>query len=463
MTALVDRHTHGAHNLAEAADYLYRLRRNSPNVGLTRANALLERLGNPQNAVPTVHVAGTAGKGSVSAFTSAVLTAHGFRVGTHLSPHVRSILERFQINGASVCAADFVEAVRALGSAVESLAQTTVGEPTFFEALNAVAFTRFADAELDYAVIETGLGGLLDATNTIQRQDKLAVLTRIGIDHTKVLGATVAEIAAHKAGILPTGGQGIVVRHHQASVRDTIADAARSRHCHLDVVDPGEVSCTVDAAGTILHFDGRKFPLGLQGHHQAVNAVLALRAVHHLARRDGWALDLAAVRTGLANTWLPGRFERHTVDGRALILDGAHNSVKLAALVDTVRALHPGCRVTWVVASKADKDIRAVLAAIAPIAASVIATQLPHDADGPTAPSMSAARISELAQARGLRAVAVDHPADAIGMALRTGDGPIVVTGSFLHLAAADRYLATITSDRPQILRGRHLHTTRLV
>jgi hypothetical protein len=188
MTALVDRHTHGAHNLPEAADYLYRLRRNSPNVGLTRATALLERLGNPQNAVPTVHVAGTAGKGSVSAFTSALLTAHGFRVGTHLSPHVRSILERFQINGASVCAADFVGAVRALGSAVESLAQTAVGEPTFFEALNAVAFTRFAEAELDYAVVETGLGGLLDATNTIQRHDKLAVLTRIGIDHTKVLG-----------------------------------------------------------------------------------------------------------------------------------------------------------------------------------------------------------------------------------------------------------------------------------
>ena len=194
---------------------------------------------------------------------------------------------------------------------VESLTDTPLGTPTFFEAANAIAFTRFAAAALDYAVVETGIGGLLDATNTITRSDKLAVLTRIGLDHTNLLGDTVAEIAAHKAGILPTGGHGVVLRHHQARVRATIAETARRKRCHLDVLDPRDVSCTVDPAGTVLHLGDTQYPLGLQGHHQGVNAALALRAARYLAQRDGWTLDPAAIRTGLASTW-PARQDRAT-------------------------------------------------------------------------------------------------------------------------------------------------------
>ena len=426
--------------VAAATGYLYRLPRGGKDVGLARAGALFDRLGSPQNAVRTVHVAGTAGKGSVGAFVAAMLSAHGHRVGVHLSPHVRSILERFQFGGDPIHATDFVDAVRTLAPVVESMVDTPLGAPTFFEAANAIAFTRFAAEQVDYAVVETGIGGLLDATNTITRRDKLAVVTRIGIDHTDLLGDTVAEIARHKAGILPTGGHGIVLRHHQDSVRAAIAETARVRHCSLDVVDPREISCRVSPAGTSLRLDDADLPLGLQGRHQGVNAALALRTVRFLARRDGWRLDPHAVREGLARAWLPGRFERRILDGREVILDGAHNGVKLAALVDTLRALHPDRRANWVLAVKADKDLHAVLAAIAPVAHTVVATEF--------AGSIPAGTVAEQARVRGLCAVAVVDPVAAVRTALVTGDGPVVVSGSFLHLGAVDDALGILANTR---------------
>lgn len=450
MTAVLAGISPATVDLDAATHYLYGLPRGSKQVGLARAVELFGLLGSPQNAVRTVHIAGTAGKGSVSAFVAAILDAHGFRVGTHLSPHVRSILERVQIGGRPVPVEFFVDAVNRLRPVVERLQASPLGTPTFFEALNAVAFTTFATGGLDYAVIETGIGGRLDATNAITRPDKLAVIGRIGLDHTHLLGETVAEIAGHKAGILATDGHGIVLRHHQASVRNTISATARTRRCTVDTVDPREICCTADPSGTVLHTGDQDFRLGLQGRHQGVNAVLAIRAARHLALRDGWALDGAAVRTGLAYARLPGRFERHRVAGRDVILDGAHNNVKLVALTDTVRAMYPRARATWVLAARADKDLQSMLATIAPLAGRVIATRLPDDGAGPAAPSVPAQHVFEAARARGISAVAVDDPAAAVQYALTTADsGPIVVTGSFLHLAAADAALRDARTPCP--------------
>ncbi|SLI24200.1 folylpolyglutamate synthase/dihydrofolate synthase [Mycobacteroides abscessus subsp. bolletii] len=429
--------------LDEAIDYLYRLPRGSKPVGLLRAEEFFRQLGSPQDAVRTVHVAGTAGKGSVSAFVASILTAHGFQVGTHVSPHVRTILERFQIGGAPISPLEFIKTVRDLAPTINAVAATQLGTPTFFEATNAVAFSQFASGRLDYAVVETGVGGLFDATNTISRRDKLAVITQIGIDHVRLLGDTTVKIAAHKAGILPVDGHAIVLRHHEARVRTTISQAAQSKHCRTYVVDPRAISCSVDPAGTVLHVDDATYPLGLQGHHQGINAILALHATRYLADRDGWRLTPEAIRKGLAQTWLPGRFERHTVAGRDVILDGAHNNVKLIALVETVRACYPGRRATWVLAAKADKDLQSVLTAITPIAASVVGTQLPEVRACPVAPCIPATAVAEQARARGLPAFAVADPAVAVEIALNLNAGPIVVTGSFLHLSAADRTLTT--------------------
>ena len=170
--------------------------------GLVRARALFGALGDPQDRFRAVHVAGTAGKGSVSTFVASLLRAHGFRVGAHLSPHAYCLLERFQLDGGPAPAELVDAALARIRPAVEAVEQAGHGRPSFFEVTNGIAFSLFAD-RVDYGVVETGLGGLLDSTNTISRADKLAVITPIGLDHQDLLGATVREIATQKAGVLP--------------------------------------------------------------------------------------------------------------------------------------------------------------------------------------------------------------------------------------------------------------------
>ncbi|MGY1624995.1 bifunctional folylpolyglutamate synthase/dihydrofolate synthase [Geodermatophilus sp. SYSU D00965] len=286
--------------------------------GLARARALFGALGDPQDRFRAVHVAGTAGKGSVSTVVASLLRSHGFRVGAHVSPHVYSLLERFQLDGAPA-AAELVDAeLDRVRPAVEAVERAGHGRPSFFEVTNAVAFGLFAD-RVDYGVVETGVGGLLDSTNTIARADKLAVITPIGLDHQDLLGTTLGEIAAQKAGILPWGGRAVAVRQDSPEVEDVLAAEAARRGCALRWVDPGPpaVRAWTGAGGTELRLRGQPpLSLGLTGRHQAGNAHLALRAVEALAARDGWALDADAVWDGLRSATLPGRFERRVIGSR---------------------------------------------------------------------------------------------------------------------------------------------------
>jgi dihydrofolate synthase / folylpolyglutamate synthase len=240
---------------------------------------LLRRLGDPQESVPTVHVAGTAGKGSVCTFVVAILTAHGFRVGAHLSSHAYQLVERFQIDGRPVSGDVLVDELDRVRPQIESVRRTGLGRPSFFEVTNAIAFGIF-ERTADYSVIETGIGGLLDSTNVIARRDKLAVLTPIGLDHTGVLGATRPEIAAQKAGILPMGGRAVSARN-DADVNALIAAAASRRQTDLNFVELDAVirDARVGRQGTGLRLPGQdELALGLQGRHQAGNAALAMQA-----------------------------------------------------------------------------------------------------------------------------------------------------------------------------------------
>jgi dihydrofolate synthase/folylpolyglutamate synthase len=410
-------------------------------VGLARARALFGALGHPQDRFRAVHVAGTAGKGSVSTFVASLLGAHGFRVGTHLSPHVYSLPERFQVDGGPAPAELVDAALARIRPAVEAVARAGQGRPSFFEVTNAIAFCLFAD-RVDYGVVETGLGGLLDSTNTMSRADKVAVITPIGLDHQEILGATVGEIAAQKAGILPVGGRALAARPRTAEVRDVLRAEAARRRCALQWVDlvAPSVRARTGPGGTALRLRGRPpLPLGPTGRHQAGNAYLALRAVEAIAARDGWVLDETAVRRGLRSATLPGRFERRLIDGRPVILDGAHNPLKLAALVATLRDVHPGARVPWVLAFKQDKDLAGALHVLAPAASVVIATEF-HTSGGDHAAggSVPAERIAAAAADRGLPTTVQRTPALALARAREHADDalPVVVSGSF-HLLAA--------------------------
>ena len=411
--------------------------------GLTRARALFGALGDPQDRFRAVHVAGTAGKGSVSAFVASLLRAHGFRVGTHLSPHVYCVLERFQVDGGPA-PAELVEAALArIRPAVEAVERAGHGRPSFFEVTNAIAFSLFAD-RVDYGVIETGLGGLLDSTNTISRADKLAVITPIGLDHQDLLGATVREIAAQKAGVLPFGGRAVAARQRDAGVERVLGAEAVRRGCDLRWVDlgPPAVRAWTGPGGTELHVRSQpSLSLGLTGRHQAGNAHLALRAVEAMAARDGWSLDADAVCLGMRSATLPGRFERRVIAGRTAVLDGAHNPMKLAALVATLHDVYPGTRLPWVLAFKQDKDLRAAVRVIAPSASLVVATQFATgDGDHPAGRSVAAEQITMAAGECGVEAVVEEDAACAVARAAERAEAglPVVVSGSF-HLLAAVR------------------------
>jgi|KBSSwiStaDraftv2_1062776.scaffolds.fasta_scaffold03012_3 dihydrofolate synthase/folylpolyglutamate synthase len=397
--------------------------------GLAVTRALLARLGEPQEEYRAVHVAGTAGKGSVSAFISAILVAHGFRVGTYTSPHVHSILERFQLGGRPAPAPEVGAALQATREAARYLSEP----PSFFETATATAFSLFRDRTVDYAVIETGIGGLLDATNTIRRPDKLAVLSAIGLDHVDLLGPTLSDIAAQKAGILPRGGQAVVLGAG-TEVATAIARVAARRSCALDVLAPDDEARALPAT----------LGLALPGAHQRVNAALAVAAGARLACRDGWSLDGGRTRAALSGVHLPGRFERRRYQGHDVILDGAHNPLKLAALAATLTRALPGRDPVWVVAFKGDKAVSESLRAL-PAGAVVVATEYGAGGLGrPPAAPVPARLLAELAAGHALVAV----PASGVGramdqaLALARPDSPIVVTGSFYLAAEAGAYLA---------------------
>ncbi|MFF0501813.1 bifunctional folylpolyglutamate synthase/dihydrofolate synthase [Nocardia aobensis] len=390
-----------------------------------RAARLLAALGDPQNAIPAIHVAGTAGKGSVCAFVTAVLRAHGFRVGTYTSPHVHSLLERFQLNGASATVEAFVPALRVVR---EQVAELGGRGPTMFEAATVAAFVFFERERVDYGVVETGIGGLRDATNTITRRDKLAVLTSIGFDHTEILGDTLGEIATQKAGILAEGGDALALAGG-VEVDAAIAAEAAHRDCFVRMVAPATAAAI--GADTL----GNTTPQ----RHQRINAGLALLAVERLAFRDGWIVDPIRAVKALRGVHLPGRFERMNWFGHQLVLDGAHNPLKLAALVASARIERPGRKLVWVLAMKADKSTRDMMRLLAPVARAVVVTEYDFSASGRGRGSAApASMLAAEATGAGIESVWIEStPVDALRRAteLTRDDDPVIVTGSFYLVA----------------------------
>lgn len=414
---------------------------------MERGRALLAAIGNPQDELRAVHVAGTAGKGSVVAFVANILRSHGLSVGAHLSPHVCSVAERFQLYGRPVAAEVIARELDRLAAPARAMSTSAHGRPTYFEVLNALAFQLFADERVDYAVVETGIGGLHDATNTLNRSDKLAVVTAIGLDHTRVLGTTLAEIALQKAGILPRDGSAIAIRSEVAEVNRVLAEEAARRCCALELVDPAATVHDIvrrGRSGWTFSYTGSHrlthLQPGLEGRHQIENAALALRAVEQLATRDGWTLCPDAVRRGLSRTALPGRFERRTWRTHELVLDVAHNPVKLASLVSGLEDAFPGRRFVWVLALKQDKDVRGALEVIAPVAATVVATQFAAPGgDHPPESSLPAPLVAEAARRAGVPSVQIapdPHAALEQAVGLSPTTQPVVVAGSFQLLAA---------------------------
>jgi dihydrofolate synthase/folylpolyglutamate synthase len=402
-----------------AVDALFARTAGGVKPGLERTEALLAAIGNPHKRLRAFHVAGTNGKGSVCATLDSLLAAKGLRVGRYTSPHLVDFRERILVGGRPIGEAEVADWLTAHDALIERLGAT------FFEATTALAFDHFARAEVDVAVIETGLGGRLDSTNVIE--PIASVVTSIGMDHTDLLGNTLEEIAVEKAGIFKRRA-GAIVGERNVAIAWQLREIAEMRGATpILVVDAdwkvGEIE-VIDGATTFSLGDGaeaQRFRTPLVGDHQAFNAALAI--VTLLASGDEWAPTAAQTVNGLRNVRLPGRFQRVG----QFIFDVAHNPAGAKVVADTMRQLDAARPVTTVLAVLADKDWRAMIDALAPVTDRFVLTV------APTAPTSRLWDVNAaLAYAR--EAGYSGEIAATLGNALeiaRSEGGTALVTGSF--------------------------------
>lgn len=343
-------------------------------IGLERMRDFMHALGDPQEKLRYVHIAGTNGKGSACVMTQSILTAAGFRTGLYISPHLDQFNERISIDGETISDAD----LRRLAARVRAAAETLGEEPTDFEMITAMAFCWFEEQRCDLVVLEVGMGGRLDATNVISSPEVCAIM-HIGLDHTEFLGDTVEKVAAEKAGILKPGAD-CVLYHQLPGVMEVVqkrfADVNLGAAARLITTNPAAFTArtrTID--GQVFDYRNRpELRIQLLGNYQMENAMAVLDIIDCLQRR-GWGISENAIRAGLAQATWPGRFELLSRNP-LLIVDGAHNPNGVEALVDTIRAYFPDQKINFVMGVMKDKDYHTMLRLIAPYAARFI-TELP--------------------------------------------------------------------------------------
>ena len=401
-------------------------------LGLDSIGAVCDELDRPERAYRTVIVAGTNGKGSVTAIAATALAAAGYRTGRYTSPHLVRLEERFALDGVDV-SRDVVDeaAQRVLDAEARALARGRLEAPvTFFELTTAVAFEIFRRARVDVAVLEVGLGGRFDATNIAS--PAAAAITTIDLEHTRHLGTTLAAIAFEKAGVIKPG-MVVVTGERKAEADAVIRAAVADRGATLVPAFEGvrhEVS--IEGWRTILTLDtpaGRYGPLdlALRGRHQADNATVAVRLLESLAFCD-LSVPHAAIERALVTTSWPGRLQ--LIDwnhDRQLLLDAAHNPAGMARLAEYLQEAVPG-GLPVVLGVVNDKDARQMLQVLRPVATHLVVTEPPGSRAWP------AAELASLARTLGFAAECHPDPIDAIDRAFGTGAHTVCVAGSIFLL-----------------------------
>lgn len=377
--------------------------------GLTteRTFRLAGLVDSPQEQLRVVHVAGTSGKTSTAYYTARLLRAAGARVGLTVSPHITSITERVQINGRPLDEAVFCRYMS------EFLPQVVRGEadlPSYFEVMMVFALWVFAREGVDYAVVETGLGGLHDSSNICRRGDKLCIITDIGIDHTHILGDTIEAIAAQKAGIIALGNH--VIMHGQApEIVGVITRQATLQSAALEVL-----------------------PAADYANYQDRNFALSQAAYDYLAGQDGLPVVTDEQRAEVRRGEVPGRLQVRRQAHSMIILDGAHNEQKMYTLVRTLKEMYPGRKWAVVFAMKSNKDYAAVIPIIAPLAKRAIAVPLHTNQDmhnASVAPEVLAAEFTKY----GVPCETADSVQMALDSLIEATESDILVTGSLYAIA----------------------------
>lgn len=367
-------------NYLESVNYLYGLGHEvlAAKYGLENIIALLEKLGRPDLSFKSVLVAGTNGKGSVSAMLDAIAREAGHRVGLYTSPHLIDIEERITVGGAPISSLDFASVATRVREASELLVEEgrVSAVPTFFEQLTAIALCHFSDKRVELAILEVGLGGRLDATNAVERI--LSVITNIDYDHQNLLGDTIPEIASEKAAIVKSGGRVVIGRQTHP-----IATEVLMKRCLTESVLPvfaNEPTNVVisDSGRTSFNYESARgnysnVILGLRGRHQAENAAAVIEAAE-LLTESGIEIGRRAILDGLRRVVWPGRLE-YIAERPSILIDGAHNPAGARTLRRYIDEFWRGA-VTLVFGAMADKDVEGMAAALFPRAKSIVLTRV---------------------------------------------------------------------------------------
>lgn len=325
-----------------------------PRPGLGRMRKLMARLGNPQDSLRFVHVAGTNGKGTTCTLISSVLCRAGYRTGLYLSPHVEDFRERMQIDGAMIPRPELAATAERVFPVAEEM-RAAGEEVAEFELVTATALLWFAEKKCDIAVLEVGLGGRLDATNVIA-PPLVSALVSLSLDHTAILGGTIEKIAAEKCGILKKGSAAVCAPGQPPEALAVIRRTAKEREVPLTEASEESVQVLSSSlSGTELLYRGIRLHLPFLGAHQVKNAVTALAVLEKL-RSLGWSIPADALAEGFASARIPARLEVLSQDPPVL-LDGAHNPGGTAVLAASVHRYLPGKKVTAVMGMLADKDV----------------------------------------------------------------------------------------------------------
>lgn len=420
----------------QAVAYVHSLLRFGMRPGLERMRELMHALGDPQDRVPVIHIAGTNGKGSTSTMISNILTQAGARTGLFTSPYVCDFMERIQLDGAPADRELFAQVMTRLRALAGEMADT----PTEFEMITAAAYAMFGELGCGAAVMETGLGGRLDSTNIV-RAPRVCVLTAISMDHMNVLGDTIEQIAGEKCGILKRGTPVVISAGQSPQAMAVIERTAAERDCPLIV--PAEEPEILERGlfGSTFRFEGETYRVTMPGRHQVNNAVSAILTAREL-QRQGFAIRQEHIVRGIEQTVLPARIQVLRRDP-LLVLDGAHNEDGVRRLVDTLRAALPGQKFVFVSGMMADKEYEKALSMIAEIADALIATT-------PGNPrALPAEDLASCAQRCGIPSSAVPDPVEACRAGLRFSEEqgcPLIVNGSLYLAGDVYPYLQSVGS-----------------
>ncbi len=421
----------------QVIEYLYGLKESRIKLGLENISYLLNELGNPGRKLKCIHVAGTNGKGSVCAIISSILENDNYRVGLYTSPHLNSLEERIQINGELISEEDLVRYFEKIKPIADNMKEESVGEPTFFEVLTALSFLYFAEEEVDYAVLEVGLGGRLDATNVIT--PLVSVLTSIAVEHVEFLGSSLEEIAFEKASIIKENSIAVSAPQEREAL-DVIELRCMKQKSKLLLVgrDSSFIGLSSGIDGSEFDYRGIYSPYGslfipLLGEHQLVNAATAITAVESL-REYGIHISRDAVNEGLSSVSWPARLEI-LKKKPFIVLDGAHNPSGMHQLKKTITELFKYKRLLLVMAVSAKKDLKGMVSEIAAVTDIPIVTGLSE------MKCISPDKIAREFKAYGKDAVVKTDIPSAVEYALSLAgvDDLILVSGSLYGAAEARR------------------------